>query len=904
MLGKNNFDERLRQIENQSKKDRFSIRKLTVGAASVLIGLSFVGANAQTAKADTVAPDAQSTEEVSASTETTPAENEANEKAASSATNTEAASSKAKDNSKTDLSSYKGLKSFLKDANSNNDTEKDESADSAASANTTVTNDNTSKPEAQADDFSSASVADAQNFVLALGKGEIKTVNLESDIEVPNGITDTWINKLGEIGVRGDKVINGNGHTLKLNNNQLSGNIIKSGSVPSITFNDITVEGTGSYLTNIPIVNNYPWTTLGDFSNINLHNAHTKNITFGGGFDAPLIAANINISGDTTIDYLGNDKGSRGATLFDGNVNVANGSKVTINAKNLVQVFNGEALNSIESLIPNLSNVLSQLKDNGLIDGITNTIGDMRLGSRFVIGDKANVNVNLDSTVTRLADSAILNIDVNDGARFKMVDNAPAVDASLLDATANWVYLTANNPASVKIVTTNPNLRRPAINYLGTCINGKNIGMADVGQSKNWVFDANNSNLISATYIPFLSDAIDSVITTVFPQLNLTGLDETLYNDYQTPADKIATNGKADKTFVDMGTKKDLLKYFSFLNGPLVDATMIPGGIGDLIGDPINNLLGINAVPGLQFGTDLDDVLVKTGAGRFDVSAKPQDAVSADSLGSAENILSAYDNSTKTTRSVANLKKTKTITDASWVIDRAMTKDGSLIAGGVIASSDGKLNKAAGNATADQLGNAVIQVSYTDGTSDYVPVLVKVVADPVKPDKPTDETKPADKPTDNTNNGGSVAPAPAPAPAPSTPATDNNSDADKDKDSQKATEKTLGHDAYVYDETGTRTTKKYKAGATLDTYGTKNIDGRKYYDLGDNKYIVASNIDGKKRKLKKNAYVYKKNGKRANKKTLKKNKYVTTYGGPSTIKGKKYYTIGGNKYVKKANFRK
>lgn len=46
MLSKNNFNEKIRQMDE--KKDHFSIRKLTVGAASVLIGMTFIGLNGHT----------------------------------------------------------------------------------------------------------------------------------------------------------------------------------------------------------------------------------------------------------------------------------------------------------------------------------------------------------------------------------------------------------------------------------------------------------------------------------------------------------------------------------------------------------------------------------------------------------------------------------------------------------------------------------------------------------------------------------------------------------------------------------------------------------------------------------------------------------------------------------------
>ena len=56
MVSKNNYSEKMRKIIPQ--KQRFSIRKFTVGAASVLIGLTFMGVNNQEAQADTtVAPE-------------------------------------------------------------------------------------------------------------------------------------------------------------------------------------------------------------------------------------------------------------------------------------------------------------------------------------------------------------------------------------------------------------------------------------------------------------------------------------------------------------------------------------------------------------------------------------------------------------------------------------------------------------------------------------------------------------------------------------------------------------------------------------------------------------------------------------------------------------------------------
>ena len=45
MLSKNNYKEKLRKME--PRKERFSIRKFSIGAASVLIGFFFMGIESQ-----------------------------------------------------------------------------------------------------------------------------------------------------------------------------------------------------------------------------------------------------------------------------------------------------------------------------------------------------------------------------------------------------------------------------------------------------------------------------------------------------------------------------------------------------------------------------------------------------------------------------------------------------------------------------------------------------------------------------------------------------------------------------------------------------------------------------------------------------------------------------------------
>lgn len=125
--------------------------------------------------------------------------------------------------------------------------------------------------------------------------------------------------------------------------------------------------------------------------------------------------------------------------------------------------------------------------------------------------------------------------------------------------------------------------------------------------------------------------------------------------------------------------------------------------------------------------------------------------------------------------------------------------------------------------------------------------------------------------------------------------------------------KTIMHNAYYYDKDAKRvgTDKVTRYNTVTVATSTTTISGKAYYEVVENgklsgKFINADNIDGTKRTLKHNAYVYKSSKKRANKVVLKKGETVTTYGGSYTFKnGKQYYKIGNNTektYVKASNF--
>nr|AAF68972.1 putative silent surface layer protein [Lactobacillus crispatus] len=125
--------------------------------------------------------------------------------------------------------------------------------------------------------------------------------------------------------------------------------------------------------------------------------------------------------------------------------------------------------------------------------------------------------------------------------------------------------------------------------------------------------------------------------------------------------------------------------------------------------------------------------------------------------------------------------------------------------------------------------------------------------------------------------------------------------------------KTIMHNAFYYDKNGKRvgSDKVTRYNSATVAMNTTTINGKAYYEVIESgkatgKFINAANIDGTKRTLKHNAYVYKSSKKRANKVVLKKGDTVVTYGGTYTFKnGKQYYKIYNNTektYVKASNF--
>ena len=105
--------------------------------------------------------------------------------------------------------------------------------------------------------------------------------------------------------------------------------------------------------------------------------------------------------------------------------------------------------------------------------------------------------------------------------------------------------------------------------------------------------------------------------------------------------------------------------------------------------------------------------------------------------------------------------------------------------------------------------------------------------------------------------------------------------------------KTVGANSVVYQKKGkkmVKTKKTIKVGKKVHVYAKKTVKGKTYYKIGKNQYIKAANVDGKTRQAGKKTVLYTRSGKVIKNSKVRKGQKIKVYGGVVTIKGKKYYS--------------
>lgn len=120
------------------------------------------------------------------------------------------------------------------------------------------------------------------------------------------------------------------------------------------------------------------------------------------------------------------------------------------------------------------------------------------------------------------------------------------------------------------------------------------------------------------------------------------------------------------------------------------------------------------------------------------------------------------------------------------------------------------------------------------------------------------------------------------------------------RNGQTSRVKRVGANSAVYVHKGKKLLKSkkiIKVGQKVRIYGQKNVKGKPFYCIGKNKYVKAVNIKGKICQVTKHAVLYTRNGKKI--KAIHKGQKIRIFGASKVIKGKKCYSTRHG-YIRKS----
>ncbi|WP_253284888.1 Rib/alpha-like domain-containing protein [Lactobacillus johnsonii] len=443
MLSRNNYQEKIRKMEN--KKERFSIRKFSIGAASVLIGFTLfgIGVDSQSVKADTVTPNSVNVKNGSEVNKT--AEVLSNEKG-KNATNTAVNSTVKSQNTVVNTVKAPAAVQTKVNNNTTNNTSQETLNKSVANSQTensektnlTASNQNNAvkpivqKANVQATNNQTESVNDYSQFLNALQNKNVSTITLDKNIDFSNANLNNGsyqdINNYGiarTVTIDGQKQysLNMGGNYIDLDSNTYyepnasnptrNWNVIlkdlnlqtTSGYGPfwfnsatsndsTLTFNGVTTSKDSGQLLNNSTASSYPNVNV----NFEGENKLQGNLTNSNITSSALIQANnVNFSNGSTVFTANNNSSSNLADILaSGNVVVDSSAQVD---------FNSEATSNMAgvSFANGASNQTIDNATSGVFRLMPNAQVTMELGSGASMG--VNNASNLD-----LQDSASLKI--------------------------------------------------------------------------------------------------------------------------------------------------------------------------------------------------------------------------------------------------------------------------------------------------------------------------------------------------------------------------------------------------------------------------------------------------------------------------------------------------------------
>ena len=410
MLSKNNYQEKIRKMEN--KKERFSIRKFSVGAASVLIGFTIfgLGAGSKSVKADTLNPNQVNVTNTAKASKEAPGlvKNQTNNQNITLDTNRTAETTNVQkkevvSDNKVQTNKNESVKQTT-NTNAVAKTAATKQVKSTVQTNSITQAQNTSNNQEQ-------SVSDYSQFINALQDANVNTIKLNQNIDFSNtNLSNNTYQTINNYGSAHQVTIDGqNQYSLDMGNRYISlgdnTHYDQGASTASHSWNVVlkdlslqTVSGYGPFWFKNSAANNdaitFNGVTTSQDSGQLLNNKGTNvnfegknnlqgNLTSSNTTGNALIQANnVNfLNGSTTLAANNSTSNNLSNINVSGNVVVSNGTTVDFNSAN--------TSNMAGITIPNGAGAGNQTIDNatsGVVRLMPNAKVTMELGSGSSMG--------------------------------------------------------------------------------------------------------------------------------------------------------------------------------------------------------------------------------------------------------------------------------------------------------------------------------------------------------------------------------------------------------------------------------------------------------------------------------------------------------------------------------------
>lgn len=579
MLSKNNRKEQFRKQE--PKKQRFAIKKLTVGVASVLIGFTFMGMSASADANNTPASSTQPASESStdddnnASPSTVPLKTPvaptqglnatpvSNQMAANTSVQEQIKENRAITPDQKEDSTVKTADKYADKVAKNYQNK----LQVLASLGQTPADNTATTQEAQPKVLrgtQSQDVSDWQGFVNAMNNGNVGTINITGDIVVnntangtqPSGIIESNKNYLylDSKGSAGTVDINGNSHKITFGNYSLALQAKNEKNIDktwNLTFKDLTIDAASSSYAPISFYKTSSKDVL-TYENVTANLANRPLVdNYSNGMTVNLNNVTTTVTNAANNVVTGNAVNVNGSTFtVDGGSNVINGT-ATVN-------FTGDNAITLTNMVMGGSNINTASANAVYSNKVNFNSGTTTFNVDGNIANKTGSAINTNNWMVRASSQGADTVVINQGATV----NLNSKSANMRGIWAGRQTTTAAGQPSYGSLVVNGNLNANMANGHSTAIFAQNL---EIGTGADVTIHTKQDNQADGTENSTNNQNTNSNSTHQAPITIFLGPNSSVATPVSAQEGHIINNGNL--TVIRDNTNKTLVPLISFGQG-------------------------------------------------------------------------------------------------------------------------------------------------------------------------------------------------------------------------------------------------------------------------------------------------------------------------------------------------